>query len=60
MGELTESFLAYQARVVRSVVVDCARRRRAEERGGDPDQVGFEAARRDFDQPRLLLAAALG
>jgi len=35
-------FLGYAARVMRSVIVDCVRRRRAERRGGDETRVTLE------------------
>ena len=35
-------FLAYAARVMRSVIVDCVRRRRAERRGGAETQVSLD------------------
>jgi RNA polymerase sigma factor (TIGR02999 family) len=37
-------FFAYAARVMRSIIVDYARRRQAEQRGGDMDKVAFDTA----------------
>jgi len=40
-------FFAYAARVMRSIIVDHARRRKAEQRGGDLDKVPFDTALAD-------------
>lgn len=45
-------FMAYAARVMRSVVVDFVRRRAADRRGGDVVHVGLDESAADLSDPR--------
>jgi RNA polymerase sigma-70 factor, ECF subfamily len=50
-------FLAVSARVMRRILVDHARARRSQKRGGDAVRVGFDEALVVTDDPRLDLIA---
>ena len=45
-------FFAYASRVMRSVIVDCARARQAERRGGDAEHVVLDTAAAESDRGR--------
>jgi RNA polymerase sigma factor (TIGR02999 family) len=53
-AEDRSQFMAYAARVMRSVVVDFVRRRAAERRGGDIMHVGLDEGAAEVSDPREL------